>query len=325
MSEGARREACPFAAVASGTEPAPYVPESMERVSASRSSSSRPVWRSRTARAALFCISLLAFSSAATALPQGGDSDPDPLLRAHAHNDYLHARPLHDALEHGFNSVEVDVHLVGDELLVAHDREEVDPTRTLESLYLAPLRARVAGRDGAVYPGAPPLLLLIDIKSGAEDTYARLHPLLRSYADILTFTVGDIVVEGPVQAVISGNRPKTALLAAPVRFAAYDGRLSDLEENASLPPSFMPLISDSWDQVTDWNGEGPPPSELRARLEELAALAHSQGRRIRFWGAPDRPEVWELLHETGVDLINSDDLEGLSQFLSEREDREDEG
>lgn len=33
-----------------------------------------------------------------------------PLDRAHAHNDYEHARPLIDALERGFGSVEADVY-----------------------------------------------------------------------------------------------------------------------------------------------------------------------------------------------------------------------
>lgn len=61
-----------------------------------------------------------------------------PLWRAHAHNDYEHPRPLFDALDHRFGSVEADIYLVGDQLLVAHDPVELDPTRTLESLYLAP-------------------------------------------------------------------------------------------------------------------------------------------------------------------------------------------
>jgi Glycerophosphoryl diester phosphodiesterase family len=238
-----------------------------------------------------------------------------PLDRAHAHNDYLHPRPLLDALARGFNSVEVDVHLVGDELLVAHAADEVEPGRTLEALYLAPLRDHIQRHGGSVHPGRPPLLLLIDIKSGAEVTYARLHPLLRSYADILTMHVGDLEVEGPVVAVLSGNRPRSALLAAPIRFAGFDGRLADLEEPGELSPTFMPLVSQDWGAVSDWDGEGPPPPALVRELGRLAESAQGQGRRLRFWGAPDRPEVWRVLRDAGVDLINTDDLAGLSDFL----------
>jgi hypothetical protein len=261
--------------------------------------------RSLGGAALLAALSPLAAAAQAVALERG-----------HAHNDYLHARPLLDALSHGFNSVEADVYLVDDELLVAHDREEVRPGRTLEALYLGPLRERIKENEWSVYPGARPLMLLIDIKSDAEATYARLHPLLRRYADILTMFAGDLVVEGPVIAVISGNRPRSALLAAPIRFAAFDGRLSDLEDSASFPPSFMPLISQDWGRISDWTGEGAPPPSLGRELTRLADLSHSQGRRLRLWGAPDRPEVWELLRDAGVDLINTDDLNGLREFLN---------
>jgi len=48
-----------------------------------------------------------------------------PLSQAHAHNDYLHKNPLFDALDNGFTSVEVDVHLLRGNLYVAHDKEEI--------------------------------------------------------------------------------------------------------------------------------------------------------------------------------------------------------
>ncbi|MFM7215674.1 MAG: hypothetical protein ACKO3H_12440 [Verrucomicrobiota bacterium] len=43
--------------------------------------------------------------------------------------------------------------------------------------------------------------------------------------------------------------------------------------------------------------------------------AHEQGRRIRFWGARDNPVVWKEQFDAGVDLINTDKLEGLREFL----------
>src|SRR5512136_1353825 len=70
-------------------------------------------------------------------------STPRPLTRAHAHNDYMHTRPLLDALDHGFCSVEADINLVEGQLLVAHSLKETKPERTLQRLYLDPLRKRV--------------------------------------------------------------------------------------------------------------------------------------------------------------------------------------
>src|SRR5438552_1521932 len=75
-------------------------------------------------------------------------AEPKPLIHTHAHNDYLHKRPLLDALENGFCSVEADIHLVGGKLLVAHERQATSPERTLEALYLDPLRERVKRNGG---------------------------------------------------------------------------------------------------------------------------------------------------------------------------------
>ncbi len=109
-----------------------------------------------------------------------------PLLHAHAHNDYLHDPPLLKALEHGFTSVEADIFLVGDKLCVAHESRKITPERTLQSLYLEPLRRRVKENEGRVYRDASRFILLIDIKTAAEPTYRRLHEVLAGYQDMLT-------------------------------------------------------------------------------------------------------------------------------------------
>src|SRR5258707_1793939 len=88
-----------------------------------------------------------------------------PLRRAHAHNDYEHKRPLFDALDQGFCSVEPDIWLVDGQLLVAHDLKNVKPERTLAALYLDPLRDRVRKNGGRVYRGGPTVTLLVDVKS----------------------------------------------------------------------------------------------------------------------------------------------------------------
>src|SRR5689334_2700963 len=87
-----------------------------------------------------------------------------PLTRAHAHNDYEHTRPLFDALEQGFGSIEPDIYLVDGDLLVAHNRQDVRPERNLEKLYLAPLKKRF-DETKEILPGLKTLILLVDIKS----------------------------------------------------------------------------------------------------------------------------------------------------------------
>lgn len=241
------------------------------------------------------------------------------LPRAHAHNDYEHERPLFDALSHGFGSLEADVHLVDGQLLVAHDRDEVQAGRTLEALYLAPLRRRIRQHGGHVYPGSElSLILLIDIKSEAEATYAALREVLRDYADILTTFTPTSADRGPVTAIISGNRPRAMMQAEQVRYAGYDGRLDDLEAESPAPPAFMPLVSSNWSAITDWQGAGAMPEEARTRLNEAVEAAHAQGKIIRFWATADEPAVWRELLAAEVDLLNADDLAGLEAFLLDR-------
>ncbi|MET9800282.1 phosphatidylinositol-specific phospholipase C/glycerophosphodiester phosphodiesterase family protein [Streptomyces sp. NPDC006368] len=245
-----------------------------------------------------------------------------PLRRAHAHNDYLHERPLHDALAHGFTSVEADIFLVDGELLVAHEPSRLDPTRTLRALYLDPLLARVRANGGTVYRGHHrPVQLLIDIKADGDTAYRVLHRRLTAYRAMLSRCAHGAVRPGAVTAVISGDRAARAPMEAQtVRYAFYDGRLDDLTAPTPAPASFAPLISSNWTRSFTWLGTGPFTDAERARLHAIVTAAHRAGQRVRFWGTPDRPgaardALWAELLAARVDHLNTDDLAGLAAFL----------
>jgi hypothetical protein len=243
-----------------------------------------------------------------------------PLQQAHAHNDYEHERPLLDALDHGFTSVEADVWLVDGELLVAHDLAGVQPGRTLESLYLEPLAKIAADNGGTVYPGWDGTFqLLIDVKSAARPTYDAVHTALAAHEEIITRYQQGATKERAVDAVISGNRDLAFMQSQKKRFAGYDGRLGNL--GSGLPASVMPLVSDNWTNHFTWQGIGPMPETERAKLDAIVAQAHTAGYRVRFWATPDvdlpnREALWQVLRAAGVDHINTDDLTGLQAFLS---------
>ena len=245
----------------------------------------------------------------------------NPCLAAsgHAHNDYEHARPLLDALEYGFTSVEADIWLRDGQLMIGHDEGDLDSARTLRSLYLEPLRARVTENSGSVYGDGEPFLLLIDIKSDGEATYARLSEALKGFAEMLTRAEHGSVVPGAVTAIISGNRPRASMEAETERHAFYDGRLSDLEGGRDA--AFMPLVSDNWTRHFSWDGRGEMPANERQKLDEIVAAAHAKGYALRFWATRDQPgpareALWRTLSDAGVDLINTDDLAGLAAFLN---------
>lgn len=265
---------------------------------------------------------IITISAALALVPLAAQADAkecnQALARAHAHNDYEHERPLFDALEQGFASVEADVWLVDGALLVAHDLEDAEPGRTLEALYLEPLRDLVRSQHGFAHPCfAHSLQLLIDIKSEGESTYRALHGVLAQYADILTVFTRWGVREGAVTAVISGNRPREVMNAQWLRFAGYDGRAADL--GVSTDAGFAPLLSDNWTKLFTWVGVGEFSQEERTKLHDFVALAHENGQRVRFWATPEDPAtreaVWSELVDAGVDYINTDDLTGLHAYL----------
>ncbi|MFD7446187.1 phosphatidylinositol-specific phospholipase C/glycerophosphodiester phosphodiesterase family protein [Streptomyces sp. NPDC059909] len=276
----------------------------------------------RHTRRALVALvtTVLAGGLAAPSYAASAGAAPAPLARAHAHNDYEHANPLNDALSHGFSSVEADIWLVGDELLIGHDKEDLVPGRTLESLYLDPLMKRVKANHGEVNDGySNSLQLLIDIKTPGAEAYKVLCEHLKSYRSMLTtYTLGKVHA-GAVTPVISGDRAaRIPMEAQKVRSAFYDGRLADL--GTSAPASFIPLISDNWTKNFTWQGVGPMPVNERAKLRQIVADAHAMGQQVRFWATPDaagpaRDAVWQELVDADVDYLNTDDLAGLESFL----------
>jgi hypothetical protein len=239
-----------------------------------------------------------------------------PLRQAHAHNDYEHKRPLFAALDNGFCSVEADIFLVDGELLVGHTRQDLRPERTLQKLYLDPLRERIKANGGKVYPGGPTVFLLIDVKTEARPTYAALAKVLAKYADILSVAQGDKFEAKAVTVVVSGKCDREGITAEKVRYAGIDGRPPDLD--ATVPGHLIPWVSARWGSLFQWKGDGPMPEAELAKLRDFVAKAHKHGRLVRFWATPESPVFWEQLLAAGVDLINTDQLPELRKFLLDR-------
>lgn len=255
-------------------------------------------------------LTLLAGAAARDALAAA----PKALQGAHAHNDYYHKRPLLDALERGFTSIEADVFLVDGQLLVGHFAFELRPERSLEKLYLAPLRKHIESNDGRVFAGDEQLKLLIDFKTDGPAAYAALARLLEKYDAVFSTQLNGKLRPGAVQVIVTGNRPIEAIAADEPRRMALDGRLADLQRD--LPQKLLPLISESWTSHFKWRGIGPMPAAERDRLRQIAEQVHEKNSLLRFWATPDSPAVWSELKAAGVDVIGTDDLDALRKFLS---------
>ena len=245
---------------------------------------------------------------------------PPPLLKAHAHNDYRHTRPLFDALSYGFVSVEADIHLIDGKLYVAHDKEDIVKSNTLVNMYLQPLENIVKENGGFVYGKDVPFTLLIDIKSDGDFTYRVLEAVLKHYASMLTFYKNGKIHQNAVTVIISGNRPLELMKSEDFRYAFYDGRPDDL--NGAEPPSLIPLISANWHDYFKWQGKGAIPKDESQKLNKLINTAHKQGRKVRFWATDvisrDQQNFWNILLESKADYIGTDKLQVLRDFFMKK-------
>ena len=240
------------------------------------------------------------------------------VLSAHSHNDYEHERPLFDALDCNFKSIEADVYTVGDSLFVAHDSNQIKPGRTLRQLYLEPLKNQIIKNNGSVYGNGEEVILFIDIKDDALKTYQNLHRILTEYKSHLTSFDHGKKKLGSIMVVVSGNRPFEFMQSQTIRYVGFDGRLENLESGISA--DLMPVVSDNWAKYFSWNGTGKMPEEEKLKLQNYAEKARNQGYILRFWNTPNRtPEqrtaAWTELKNAEVGLIGADELKELQEFL----------
>ncbi|MCB9744438.1 MAG: hypothetical protein H6740_17705 [Alphaproteobacteria bacterium] len=217
---------------------------------------------------------------------------------AHSHNDYLQERPLIEALEHGYRSVEVDLWHRSGRLVAAHTR--LNRGRDFRALYVEPLAARIA-ETGSVYGDGAPFTLWLDLK---EDDPALLEALRALFAER---PFGDAVL-----IVLTGNdAAKRALVeGAPLGVSRDSNDWSPDDPPVDGPWAYYAL---SWKRYA---GRGATPEQARAALAPVIEAAHAGGRQVRLYGAPDTPESWALQAELGLDFIGTDDVAGLAGFLS---------
>jgi hypothetical protein len=97
------------------------------------------------------------------------------------------------------------------------------------------------------------------------------------------------------------------------RYVFLDGRLSDIGKNISV--NIMPLISIDWKDEFLWRGKNSISRSESNRLDELTTKVHLEGKKLRFWGAPDNQKSWEMLYFAGIDLINTDKIIELYDFM----------
>lgn len=237
-----------------------------------------------------------------------------PLARAFAHNDYKHVHPLYDAVDNGFTGFEADVFLRKNQLIIAH----ISPflkTKMLEGLYLEPLDELIKKNGGHLYSAySQPVILLIDIKSDPIKTYDAIKTVLEKYSSLLTYEEGGIIHEAAVTVILSGHKPFEPVKKEIYRNIFIDENLLNIGTD-NFDKNYAPLASTKYSNLLRWRGKGEIPADQKDKLIHFVKEAHAQGKKVRLWASPENKNVWKALHDAGIDLINTDKLEELKDFL----------
>lgn len=223
-----------------------------------------------------------------------------------SHNDYLQKNPFESAYQLNIGYVEADVFLRGDKLMVAHTAAEIQSDRTLESLYLDKIKSKLHENEGSLFPDASrKMTLMIDLKSEGISTLNAIVQHLKKYPQLTTTSTLTVA--------ISGNVPDTAQWKNYPAFITFDGRPN--KEYSPKHLARISFISDNFRNYSSWNGQGEISETDLEQLEAVIGEVHSKGKKIRFWGAPDVQNCWELFRKLGVDILGTDKVEQLSQHL----------
>lgn len=234
----------------------------------------------------------------------------------HSHNDYYQERPLYEAYENFFASIEADIFSIDGELYVAHDKEEIKEERTLKSLYIEPITKIFRENNGKPWKDHDEtFILLVDLKSSYQAALHLLVSQLEKYPGVFDPSVNEFAV----RVVVSGNMPDPELFENYPDFIFFDGRLNNSYTVSQLQRII--LFSNSFRDYSQWDGKGPMPEEDQKTITELISQVHDIGKKIRFWATPDEVNAWEQLYNMNADLINTDKPFEYTQYFNNKKNR----
>jgi len=158
---------------------------------------------------------------------------------------------------------------------------------------------------------------MIDVKSNSDSTYAALRPLLEKYKSILSAYNHGSASQGAVTIVLSGHKPYKMIKSEDDRFAFIDEDLRKTNQDTATTGVYK-MASCKYSKLLKWSGKGMMPDQEEKKLCAFVAIAHKFGEKVRLWASPENDKVWTALLKCGVDLINTDKLVTLKNFLNGR-------
>ena len=242
------------------------------------------------------------------------------LALVHAHNDYQSSVPFYMAYAFKADVIECDMHYIedgsgGGAFLVGHDAADLDSTKTFESMYLEPLVTAFRCNGGCAWRDEPErrLTLMVEIKTKNPDAYVdALHERLSRYPDVFDPEVNPRAVG----ILITGWEFPAHKEKYPEHYL-YDYQYNGVKWDSVTPDEAGRIgsISMNFGALSRWKGRGEISAEDLAKVQKVIDFAHSLGKSVRFWGAPDCEECWLLLASLGADYISTDRVAECSAVL----------
>lgn len=222
----------------------------------------------------------------------------------HSHNDYEQKQPFFDAYNLGFDSIEADLYLKDGELCVAHDQKNVSSERTLRKLYIEPLLAKIKENGGYPYPDKKPLHLLLDLKKQGKEIMQVLDEQLKPYKKELSH----------VKITISGDMPNPEEFQNYDEMFSFDGRKNLTYSKEAFKRVYMVSASFT-DFGKYWAGEEAISKETAEKIMVFVNEMHAKNKKVRLWGTPNTTQGFATLKWLRVDVIGTDDLVLLRNFI----------
>ena len=162
----------------------------------------------------------------------------------------------------------------------------------------------------------------MDLKTNGTKTWPfvlrALEPL-RSKG-YLSHVKDDQFVKGPVTVIGTGNAPLADIKAKQDRDAFYDGPLNNLDSD-DIDALISPIASVSFKKLFGpvKDGEKFLNSTNIDELRKHIKAAHGKDILARYWDLPKYPiglrnQIWQIMMDEGVDLLNVDDLADAAGF-----------
>ncbi|WP_282112871.1 alkaline phosphatase [Maribacter stanieri] len=228
--------------------------------------------------------------------------------KVHSHNDYKQNVPFWKAFGAEVQSIEVDVFYIDDKLMVAHELNEIQQDKTLERLYLNPLKEAIALK----MVSGKEIQIMVDVKT---DAYKTLDAIVGSLKDYPT-----IISNENFKIIISGNRPALEEYVNYPDFISFDYQSIEPINDAKTLDKIA-LVSLSFKNYSEWNGKGRLTVDDYNKVIAVIDKAHELEKPFRFWATPDSKSAWKAFTNMGVDFINTDMPNECVQYVSSLKER----